>query len=199
MRVLVVLAHPNAGSFNHAIAETVRQTLTTAGHAVDFHDLYAEGFDPVLPGPEVLPGGEVAPAVTQACEALRQADGLVFIHPNWWGQPPAILTGWIDRVFRPDVAYRFLPGDQGEGVPEGLLRARGALVFNTANTAEDREQKLLGDPLDRIWKHCILHFCGVQHVQRRMFTTVVDSSPAQRDAWLQETAALTGRTFPRGA
>ena len=56
-------------------------------------------------------------------------------------QPPAILKGWIDRVMRPGVAYEFLEGDSGEGVPNGLLKAKTALVFNTSNTPEDRELK----------------------------------------------------------
>ena len=63
------------------------------------------------------------------------------------GQPPAILKGWIDRVIRPGVAYRFLEGDSGEGVPLGLLRAQTALVFNTANTPEDRESLVFRDRL----------------------------------------------------
>jgi len=53
------------------------------------------------------------------------------VHPNWWGQPPAILKGWIDRILRPGVAYQFLEGDAGEGVPVGLLKAETALIFNT--------------------------------------------------------------------
>ena len=63
------------------------------------------------------------------------------------GQPPAILKGWIDRVIRPGVAYRFLEGDSGEGVPLGLLRAQTALVFNTANPPEDQESVVFRDPL----------------------------------------------------
>ena len=53
-------------------------------------------------------------------------------------QPPAILKGWIDRVMRPGVAYEFLEGGSGKGVPNGLLKAKAALVFNTSNTPEDR-------------------------------------------------------------
>ena len=61
---------------------------------------------------------------------IRQADGIIIIHPNWWGQPPAILKGLIDRVIRPGIAYEFLEGDSGEGVgvPKGLLKAKAALL-----------------------------------------------------------------------
>jgi NAD(P)H dehydrogenase (quinone) len=50
------------------------------------------------------------------CREIADVDGII-VHPNWWGQPPAILKGWVDRVLRPGVAYRFLEGDAGEGVP----------------------------------------------------------------------------------
>jgi putative NADPH-quinone reductase len=66
------------------------------------------------------------------------------------------LKGWIDRVIRPGVAYRFVDGDSGEGVPVGLLKAKAALVLNTSNTPDDREQSAFGDPLEVLWKRCIL-------------------------------------------
>ncbi len=78
------------------------------------------------------------------CREISQADGLVIVHPNWWGQPPAILKGWVDRVLRPGVAYQFLDGDGGEGVPVGLLRARAVIVFNTSNTPQPRDLVKLG-------------------------------------------------------
>jgi putative NADPH-quinone reductase len=111
--------------------------------------------------------------------------------------PPAILTGWVDRVLRPGVAYRFLEGDGGEGVPQGLLRARAAIVLNTANTLPAREARAFGDPLERIWKDCIFGLCGVARVERRTFTVVVTSAPEERRAWLAEARALVAQTFPR--
>jgi len=46
-------------------------------------------------------------AIKQHCEEIALVDGIVIVHPNWWGQPPAILKGWVDRVIRPGVAYEF--------------------------------------------------------------------------------------------
>jgi putative NADPH-quinone reductase len=111
--------------------------------------------------------------------------------------PPAILTGWIDRVLRPKVAYRFDEGDSGEGTPVGLLRARGAVVFNTSNTLPDREARVFGDPLERIWKDCIFGLCGVPNVERQTFGVIVTSTPAQRRAWLEQVRATVARHFPR--
>ena len=134
MKVSIILAHPDPGSFNHAIAKKARETLERNGHDVVFHDLYQEGFDPVLTLEEIPKTASLGPVIQNHCEEIHNADGIIIIHPNWWGMPPAILKGWVDRVIRPGVAYEFLEGDGGEGVPCGRLLARTALVFNTSNT-----------------------------------------------------------------
>lgn len=195
MEISVILAHPDQHSFNHAIAHTVCRTLELRRHTVQFHDLYAEGFDPLLPAAEL--DTKAAPGVdlTRYCEELRRSDGIVIVHPNWWGQPPAAMKGWIDRVFRPGVAYRFLEGDGGEGVPEGLLRAETAIVFNTSNTPPEREMSEFGDPLDRLWKKCILEFCGVKNVVRETFSVVITSTPEQRAAWLGRVDEIVDASF----
>lgn len=67
------------------------------------------------------------------------------------------MKGWVDRVLREEVAYIFPKEDNGGGLPIGLLKAKAALVFNTSNTPEEREQSVFGDPLQRIWKDW--HLC----------------------------------------
>ena len=185
MKISIVLAHPDPESFNAAIAHTARLALADCGHHVAFHDLYAETFDPLLQAAEIPREAELAPVLMSHCEEIAQADGIVVVHPNWWGQPPAILKGWVDRVLRPGTAYEFVDGDGGEGVPRGLLRAQSALVFNTSNTTPEREQAVFGDPLERIWKDCIFGLCGITRFYRRTFGIMVLSTPAQRASWLQ--------------
>jgi len=196
VEISVIIAHPEPRSFNHAIAESACRTLKRFGHTVRFHDLYKEGFDPLLPAAELntkaVPGRELA----SYCEELQRSDGLVIVHPNWWGQPPAAMKGWIDRVFRPGVAYQFLEGDSGEGVPVGLLRAETAVVFNTSNTLPEREMEIFGDPLDRLWKKCILEFCGVRKVIRETFSVVITSTPEERAAWLEQVEEIVAASFP---
>ena len=195
MNISLILAHPNPKSFNHAMAAVARETLIQRGWNVYFHDLYAEQFPPLLPYEEFDKAADVPPEIQRYCDELAASDGIVIVHPNWWGQPPAILKGWIDRVIRPDVAYRFLDGDSGEGVPEGLLRAETALILNTGNTAFEREMAVFGDPLDALWKRCIFEFCGVKHVHRRMFQMIVTSSAEQRKAWLEDVQQLVIHSF----
>lgn len=195
MDLLIILGHPNPGSLNHAIAHAVRDHMRDCGHDVVFHDLYAERFDPMLVADEIPQHGTIPAQIRLHCEELCSADGIVIVHPNWWGQPPAILKGWIDRVFRPGLTYRFEEGDSGEGIPVGLLRAHAAVVLNTSNTEETREQTAFGDPLDAIWRRCIFDLCGVQSFSRRMFTTVVTSTRKQRAAWIEEAKSLCESAF----
>lgn len=197
MKVSVLLGHPYEGSFNFAIAQTVVETLRESGHEAVFHDLYREGFDPVIPKEELVSDLTQDPLVARHQKEIREADGIVIVHPNWWGQPPAILKGWVDRVLREQVAYTFSEGDTGGGLPIGLLRAKTGLVFNTSNTPEQRETEVFGDPLDRLWKDCIFNFCGVSMVDRVMFRVVADSSDADRKEWLRQTKERVNRCFPQ--
>ncbi len=196
MTVSVILAHPDKISFNHAIAEAVTETLRQNHHEVIFHDLYEEQFDPLLYHGEFPRTAALPKHIRLHCDEIAAADGIVIIHPNWWGQPPAILKGWIDRVIRPGVAYCFDEGDSGEGVPRGLLKAHTAIVLNTSNTSAEREENVFGDPLERIWKDCIFELCGVKTFSRKMFRTIVTSTPQQRTQWLGQTRDIINRTFP---
>ena len=195
MSILLLLAHPEPGSLNHAIAGECQAALLSMGHRVQYHDLYAERFDPILPGQEVPKTATVDNVIAQHCRELSKADGIVVVHPNWWGQPPAILKGWIDRVVRPGVAYRFDEGDGGEGIPVGLLQARTAVIFNTGNTSLSREKAVFGDPLERLWRDCVFGLCGVTDVRRRLFGVVVTSTLDERAAWLAEVRQLITTAF----
>ena len=196
MKISIMLAHPHPGSFNHAIVDEMAAILGKSGHTVTVHDLYQEQFDPLLPYDEIPRDTQLPPVIALHCREIAEADGIVFVHPDWWGMPPAILKGWIDRVLRPGIAYRFAETDAGEGIPVGLLAAKAVLVFNTSNTPVEREQEVFGDPLERIWKDCIVSFCGVPVFRRRMFSVIVTSTEKERKMWLAEVRKITSDAFP---
>ncbi|MFD5099672.1 NAD(P)H-dependent oxidoreductase [Streptomyces albidochromogenes] len=185
MRAGVYLAHPRQGSFNHAVFDAVVEELRRRGADVLAHDLCAEGFVPLLSADETETVEEAARA-HEAQVALHRAevatlDAMVFVHPNWWGMPPAVLTGWIQRVLAPGVAYKL---GTAAGEPAGLLKAGRALVLNTSDTPADREEREFGDPLQSIWSACVLPYVGVRDVRRVVFRTVTDSTEEERVAWL---------------
>ncbi|MBY3217733.1 flavodoxin family protein [Rhizobium laguerreae] len=190
MEALVVLCHPAEGSFNHALAEAVRTTWISARVKVVFRDLYAEGFDPLLSASEARGMPSADETIAAHIADLRACDLLAVIHPNCWGAPPAMMKGWIDRVFAPDAAYTFAKGvDVGDN-PIGLLKTRAAIILNTGNTPSEREKNHFGDPLDQMWRRCILEYCGVKHVDRALFGVVASSSLDERQAWLERAARM---------
>jgi len=193
MKILVIIGHQKRGSFCHAIAQTAVEQLRADGHEVTDHDLYQEGFDPVLPDEDIPRDAVPGAAIRRHCDEVVAADGYVVVHPNWWGQPPAILKGWIDRVFRQGVAYEFGPG----GAVVQHLRGKKAVVFTTSNTPRDMELELFGDPLENLWKTCIFGFCGVTDFFRRNFEPIIISTPQQRSRWLAEVREIAAERFPR--
>jgi NAD(P)H dehydrogenase (quinone) len=197
MRISIILAHPDTKSFNHAIARTAIEAIKANEHRVFFHDLYQEKFDPLLNREEIAEDAALPDVISQHCQEIAAADGIVIVHPNWWGQPPAILKGWVDRVIRPGVAYEFREGDSGEGIPNGLLKAQAALVFNTSNTETKREKNVFGDPLETIWKNCIFGLCGITNFHRRIFNVIVTSSKSQRKNWLNDIKKDIDIFFPK--
>jgi putative NADPH-quinone reductase len=199
MRIAVYLAHPRPDSFNRALFDAVVDELHRQRSHVVAHDLYAEGFDPAL---SVAETGTVTESLMADDEQVARhraevvdMDALVFIHPNWWGMPPAILTGWVQRVLTPGVAYKL---GTAAGRPAGLLKASRALVLNTSDTPADRERNEFGDPLQRIWAACVLPYIGVTDVRRVVFRTVTDSTDEERTTWLRQArehaATLAERT-----
>lgn len=196
MKVTVILAHPDKKSFNHAIAEAALKALHANGHEVAFHNLYREKFPPILPTREILRDVSLPPIIRRYCEEISSADGIIIVHPNWWGQPPAILKGWIDRVLRPGVAYTFAEGDSGDGELIGLLKANVVLVFNTSNTPEARELTMYSDPLEILWKNNMFVSCGVKSFFRKNFGVIITSTPEQRKKWLEEVGTITRKHFP---
>jgi len=193
MSILVIVGHQRQGSFNHAIAEAAVEELERLGHTVVFHDLYAEKFDPIFPAAEANPNAELPPVIRQHCDEVLAAEGLVIVHPNWWGMPPAVLKGWVDRVFRQGTMYSFTPA----GVASNISGKR-ALVLTTSNTPRDDELRLFGDPLENLWKNCIFGFLGIDNFARRNFESIILSTPEERQQWLDEVRELVQTRFPGG-
>ena len=190
MKASVILAHPYDKSFNHAIFASVCSRLGMLGVDVFSHDLYAEKFNPVITCEELGSDRSSDPLVNRYADELMKSDIIFFIHPNWWGQPPAVLKGYIDRVIRPPHAYDFPEGDTGGGLPVGKLKGKTGIVLNTSNTEEDRENNYFHDPLENIWKQCVFAFCGIEKYYRRMFRIIADSNMEERKEWLAEAESI---------
>jgi NAD(P)H dehydrogenase (quinone) len=160
MRALVVYAHPIEDSYCASLRDRVVHGLETAGHDVDLLDLYAEAFDPILTDAERaahLEPPSAKPELAADFERLRSAELIVMVYPTWWGAQPAILKGWLDRVWANEIAFR---------IPDGANRIRPALrhvrriAVVTTHGSSKFINSLEGEPGKRIVGRSLRLLCG---------------------------------------
>lgn len=133
IRHLVVLGHPAAESFNRTIAECYRRSVGECGQEAVLRDLYAIGFDPLLKDAERPGSADFAPSpdVAAELELLRGASVVTLVYPIWFGMPPAIIKGYVDRVLGSGVT----PRDIKAGAPQSLLHGKHLrLITSSAST-----------------------------------------------------------------
>ncbi|MCC7220310.1 MAG: NAD(P)H-dependent oxidoreductase [Candidatus Contendobacter sp.] len=188
MNVLIVYAHPNPRSFNQAILHTLDAALRDRGHLTQTHDLYRMRFRAVLDSDDLNRNwrGEPAEDVRREQESVLWAQGLAFIYPIWWFGPPAILKGWIDRVFTRKFAFDF----GAEGM-KGLLTHERALILNTLGGDEaSYHRQDWHELLARPMTEGILSVCGVREVTHQAFYEVTGVTQMARRAMLEEVRVL---------
>ncbi|ADZ69227.1 NAD(P)H-dependent oxidoreductase [Polymorphum gilvum] len=146
MRALVVYCHPCAESFNAAVLRTVLASLEAAGHEIRLVDLYAEGFQPAMNAEERRGyhdhGSNVEPVRTHV-ENILWCEMLVFVYPTWWFGLPAMLKGWLDRVWVPHVTFE-MP-TEASGMRPRMQHIRKIAVVTTCG-ASWWVSKLIGEP-----------------------------------------------------
>lgn len=144
MKVHVIYAHPLKDSLAAKLHETVVESLTEAGHEVDDLDLYADNFDPVLTAEDRMEYHDVTinrRKVAGYVDRLESCDALVLCHPVWNFGWPAILKGYFDRVFLPDVSFKLKDGQ----LAPGLANIRKLATVTTYGSKRHRAF-VLGDP-----------------------------------------------------
>jgi putative NADPH-quinone reductase len=206
MNVLVVSAHPLADSYVAAVRSVAITGLESAGHVVDVVDLDAERFDPCLSPREWDARHQPAhvadsPDDVRAHAArLERADALVLVYPTWWGAQPAILWGWLDRVWIDGVAFERRPGSR-RALPR--LRNIRHLVAITTHGSPKWINAVEGEPGKRVVLRRMRACCHPLVRSRWIALYGVDrSDDTQRRAFLgrveREMAALGRITGARG-
>ncbi len=153
MRVLVLFAHPVETSFNAALHRATVAALAAAGHQVDDCDLYAEAFNPVLSRQERLDYHDetiCTKPIQQYVDRLRAAEALVLCTPVWNYGYPAILKGFLDRVFLPGVSFKLVNGK----VAPNLHHIRRIAAVTTYGGTRFRTI-LMGDPPRKMFKRTL--------------------------------------------
>ncbi|TVQ99194.1 MAG: flavodoxin family protein [Spirochaetaceae bacterium] len=178
VQILALIAHPSRGSFNHAILDRCLASLR--GHEVIVHDLYAETFDPVFPEADIRRRCSFDPVIQRHMRDLSSSQGLIVIHPDWWGQPPAILKGWLDRVLTPGVAYEYQGPEFGTKHAVPLLNHVRAAVFVTSDALASQVAPLF----DAIWRDRVFSFCGIESRRIELLERMRETNRRQREQYL---------------
>lgn len=179
MKFLLIYAHPSSDSFNHALFRCTREALEAAGHEVRVHDLYAMDFNPVLPAEEL--GGPSAEIKALQAD-ISWADRLFFTYPIWWYGRPAMLQGYIDRVFSYGFAYT--------SGPKGLLTQDKALVFQTTGLPQETYSGAGDLTIHHAMGPGTLELCGVKDVKIHTFYAVSKAGDETRQKMLEEAKQL---------
>ena len=190
MQILSVLAHPRRGSLTGAAFDRLNAGLQAAGHLGTEADLTAEGFDPRL-GPEDEPDWDDAtkvysPAVQREMDRIRAHQAIVMTFPVWWWSLPALLKGWIDRVWNRGFAYG---GGASLSTHKALmvgLAAGGAATYDGARGYRAAMEIQLTQG--------VLDYCGIAGGRLALLFDSTGSD-AERARLLEQAEAL-GRGFP---
>jgi NAD(P)H dehydrogenase (quinone) len=184
MNHLIVYAHPKEDSFNHAILESATRALESKGHSVVVRDLYALAFTPVLTQADfkALHSGNTPHDILTEQAYITHADVITLIYPLWWTSMPAILKGYIDRVFSYGFAYQYTK----EGTVEGLFSAKKTFMITTQGTPNAfYDASGMTKSLIQTTDEGIFGFCEATTLGHLFFGGISASDDVARKAMLQ--------------
>lgn len=167
MKHLVIYAHPNQDSLNNHFRKIVENTLRQNGHEVIVRDLYQLGFNPILSLDDMMGQrmGTVSEEVRKEQGYISWADTITFIYPIWWTGMPAIMKGYIDRVFSYGFAYRY-----DQGIQKGLLTGKSAYIINSHGKSHlEYEQIGMDKALVLTSDKGVYSYCGLTIKQHFFF------------------------------
>lgn len=188
-KILVVVGHPRRESLCAALAAAYAEAARGSGAEVEVLALADLAFDPVLRG-GYAGAQPLEPDLVAAQASIAAASHLVLVYPTWWGAPPALLKGFVDRVLLPGFAFRYR---EGSSLWDKLLTGRSARLIVTADSPGWWLRFVTGNPAVKMMKTSVLDFCGVSPVRVTLLPSVRKSSAADREAWLAEVRRLGAR------
>ncbi|MEO1053614.1 MAG: NAD(P)H-dependent oxidoreductase [Bacteroidota bacterium] len=185
-KVLVINGHPDKESFNYALSKAYMDGLKDSDAQVEVLNVADLAFNPNLKyGYRKI--SELEPDLLMAIDKIKQADHLVWILPMWWYGMPALMKGFIDRIFLPGFFFKY---QKGSPFPKKLLKGKTARLIITADTVRWYDRWFMGSPLINQFKKGTLEFCGVKPVKVTYIAPIKDSTDSFRAKWLKKTKKL---------
>ena len=185
-KILIINGHPDPKSLCHALAESYKRGADTNDAECKLIHLAELKFNPILSSGyrEV---SELEPDLLAAQQDILHADHIVMVYPNWWGTYPALLKGFIDRIFLPGFAFKYR---KDSPLPAKLLKGKTARLIVTMDTPGWYYWLVNRSPGHNSMKKAILEFCGISPVRISSFAVIKNSDYEQRKKWLEEVEIL---------
>lgn len=179
MKNLIIYAHPNSDSLSHFFKQTIIESLQESGQEVEIRDLNKIDFNPVL-SLEDMKGqriGKVAAEVQKEQDFITWADQIIFVYPIWWTGMPAIMKGYIDRVFSYGFAYRY-----DQGVQKGLFTGKKAIIVNSHGKSKEEYEAIGMDKALALTSDTgIFTYCGLE-IQEHFYFDKADKASSENSA-----------------
>lgn len=181
-KILIINGHPNKESLNHAFAEAYKKGAQQSNADVKCICIADLNFNPNLEF-GYQKRTEHEPDLSDAWEKIKWADHLVWIHPVWWGGLPALMKGFIDRLFLPGFAFQYRENSM---LWEKLLKGKTAHIITTLDQPSWYYWLVYGRPSVNQLKKSTLQFCGIAHVKVSYFGIIKNSTESKRLQWISE-------------
>ncbi|MCP1300889.1 NAD(P)H-dependent oxidoreductase [Chryseobacterium sp. S0630] len=185
-KIAIINGHPNKDSFNFGVAEAYRLGAVEAGAEVKEIVIRDLNFNPNLQF-GYQKRMELEPDLLKAWEIIQWADHLVWIHPVWWGGFPALMKGFIDRLFLPGMAYKYRENSVWW---DKLLKGKTAHIITTLDQPGWYYRLFFGRPSVNQLRKSILEYCGVKPVKVTYIGIIRNSKEEQRSKWLRKVKEL---------
>lgn len=188
-KILVILGHPRSDSLSSTLAQAYVQGASEYAEVrvIDVSKLSFALSYPTRTAYDNKVEGTLEPDLQKAQADLRWADHLVFAYPQWWGGVPALLKGFIERVFLPGFAFKYRKGSPFQ---DQLFKGKTARLLVTMDAPSWWNRWVYRNAVHNAMLYPTLHFCGVKPVRISEFCVVRKSTPEQRRKWLEQTRAL---------
>ena len=188
MKHLIVFAHPNIDSFNHAILDVVDAKLKSLGESVVISDLYQQNFNPCFDIGDfrAVECGTPTSDILKEQNNILEADKITFICPIWWSYFPAIMKGYIDRVFTENFAYKIVDGNIA-----GLLAGKKFGMINTLDaTKEECERMGTIDAFKTVVDKGIFEFCDSPLCFHKFLYNISKAGDGKRQEMLDDISQI---------
>jgi len=185
-KILILNGHPDKSSFCFALAEGYKFGADTNGDECQLVHLIDLKFNPILTFGYRL-AAQLEPDLLKIQHDILHADHLVFVYPTWWGTYPALLKGFIDRVFLPNFAFKY---HKDSPLWDKLLKGKTARIITTMDAPKWYYWLMYKSPGHNSMKKAILEFCGINPVKITSFAPLKSSDNKKRKKWLDEVKIL---------